>query len=269
MLDPLVAGDADLRAPAARGRTCDPSEEHLTAQLDQTGPGTDDPGHHPDDTEHRIRRKGGELTVRVRQLHDTSDGGTILLFGPVADGCLVRIHSRCLYGDVLQSDDCDCGPELDKAMDLIQAEGAGVLIYLEQEGRGSGLIAKARGLRYSERHGVDTFTSYRELDYPLDCRSYAPVAAALRELGLRSVRLLTNNPEKMAAVAQAGIAVEPVQLITVPRSERARAYMQSKREFRGHWLPEFRVDPAAALPPDALPAAGTCAHPAGVVPATG
>ncbi|MBF6170645.1 GTP cyclohydrolase II [Nocardia blacklockiae] len=181
----------------------------------------------------------------------------MLLFGAVADGCLVRIHSRCLYGDALGSDDCDCGPELEMAMDLIQAEGAGVLVYLEQEGRGSGLIAKARGLGYSERHGVDTFTSYRDLDYPADRRSYAPVAAALHALGLRSVRLLTNNPEKMSAVREAGIAVDPVQLVTTPRSERARAYMQSKREFRGHWLPELHAESAAALPscPVADPAA--------------
>ncbi|GAB2710968.1 GTP cyclohydrolase II RibA [Nocardia thraciensis] len=199
-----------------------------------------------DDTAHRIRRKGAEMWVRVRELGDVRDGGTMLIFGDLADGCLVRIHSRCLYGDVLHSEDCDCGPELDKAMDMIQAEGAGVLVYLEQEGRGHGLIAKARGLRFSELNGVDTFTSYRSLHYSADCRSYERAAQALRRLGLRRVRLLTNNPEKVAAVAAAGTTVERTPLITVPRSERARLYMESKRDYRGHLLPDFRASAAGS-----------------------
>ncbi|RDI55400.1 hypothetical protein [Nocardia mexicana] len=224
------------------------------------GDATDTEGDAADDTAHRICRKGEQMWVRVRELHDVHDGGTMLMFGEVADGCLVRIHSRCLYGDVLHSEDCDCGPELDKAMDMIQAEGAGVLIYLEQEGRGHGLIAKARGLRFSELHGVDTFTSYRSLHYSPDCRSYERAAQALRRLvptagrpgpqsdgrGLQRVRLLTNNPEKVAAVAATGIAVERIPLITAPRSERARLYMESKRAYRGHLLPDFPTVPAGS-----------------------
>ncbi|MBB5916511.1 3,4-dihydroxy 2-butanone 4-phosphate synthase/GTP cyclohydrolase II [Nocardia transvalensis] len=227
----------------------------MTAQLDDTEYDGVPAVFRTDDTEHLLRRKGREMAVRVRELHDARDGGTILLFGAVADGCLVRIHSRCLYGDVLRSDDCDCGPELDHAMDMIQAEGAGVLVYLEQEGRGSGLVAKARGLAHSERTGRDTFTSYGDLGYPADCRSYEPAAAALADLGLTSVRLLTNNPEKVPALHRAGIDVTPIPLITAPRSARARAYLEAKRDRRGHWTPEFQVPPVQEPePPRPYPA---------------
>ncbi|MFC9993788.1 GTP cyclohydrolase II RibA [Nocardia sp. NPDC127526] len=163
--------------------------------------------------------------------------GHVLVFGNATDDCLVRIHSRCLYGDALQSDDCDCGPELDLAMDMIQAETTGVLIYLEQEGRGSGLIVKAMGLQLVARTGVDTFTSYRLLGHPIDSRSYEHAAAALSRLGLRAVRLLTNNPDKVRALREAGLRVRAVPLQTTPRSERAREYMESKHRVRGHHLP--------------------------------
>ncbi|MFF2550152.1 GTP cyclohydrolase II [Nocardia sp. NPDC058058] len=191
-------------------------------------------------TAHSLTRKGRELSVRVSELRadpETGAGellGHILVFGDPDQECLVRIHSRCLYGDALGSQDCDCGPELDLAMDLIQAEGHGVLVYLEQEGRGSGLIVKAMGLRLGAQIGVDTFTSYRMLGHPIDSRSYGHAAQALSGLGLRSVRLMTNNPDKVAALEEAGFAVVTVPLLTEPRSERARQYMEAKRRFRGH-----------------------------------
>ncbi|WP_239476620.1 GTP cyclohydrolase II [Nocardia arizonensis] len=201
------------------------------------------------ETEHRLTRKGRELRVRVGELPDGRDGGHMLIFGGIADDCLVRIHSRCLYGDALQSDDCDCGPELDLAMDRIQQEDSGVLIYLEQEGRGAGLIAKALGLRESERHDVDTFTSYDRLGFPRDSRSYANAAAGLTALGLRRVRLLTNNPAKARAVESEGIRVVVEPLLTRPRSARARAYLRTKREDGRHWLPTSSVTPwASELP---------------------
>ncbi|MFJ4653550.1 GTP cyclohydrolase II [Nocardia sp. NPDC088792] len=168
--------------------------------------------------------------MRVMELSD----GHVLVFGAPADGCLVRIHSRCLYGDTLQSDDCDCGPELDMAMDMIQDEGGcGVLIYLEQEGRGAGLVVKAMGLRTGEQTGADTFDSYRMLGHPVDSRSYTHAAAALSKLGFRSVRLMTNNPDKVQALRDVGLIVQEVPLPTKPRSERARLYMESKRRIAG------------------------------------
>lgn len=161
-------------------------------------------------TAHMLSRRGRDLTVRVRDLYDESRAepgavtGHVVVFGEPRNRCLVRIHSRCLYGDVLQSDDCDCGPELELAMDRIQSEGRGVLIYLEQEGRGAGLEIKARGLRFAERTGADSFASYRKLGHPPDSRCYRQAADALGGLGLSAVRLMTNNPEKLAAVRRAG-----------------------------------------------------------------
>ncbi|MEV0296444.1 GTP cyclohydrolase II RibA [Nocardia sp. NPDC050710] len=165
------------------------------------------------------------------------DGGHALVFGDVGDGCLVRIHSRCLYGDALQSEDCDCGPELELSMDMIQNAGCGVLVYLEQEGRGAGLINKARGLRTSEEFDVDTFDSYELLGLNADTRCYGLAAEALLCLGLRSVTLLTNNPDKVRAVRDKGIAVSVAPLATRPRSERARQYLDAKRRRRGHTIP--------------------------------
>lgn len=172
------------------------------------------------------------------ELADAADGGHVLVFGGVADGCLVRLHSRCLYGEVLGFQDCDCGPELELAMDRIQQEGAGVLVYLEQEGRGAGLVNKARGLRVSQRRDLDTFDSYQQLGLCADARDFTVAAAALAGLGLRSVRLMTNNPDKVAAVRAAGIAVEVVTLHTEPATEAARRYLRAKRVRRGHLLPE-------------------------------
>ncbi|MFQ6396353.1 GTP cyclohydrolase II [Nocardia sp. KC 131] len=189
------------------------------------------------ETGHRLTRKGRELCIRVMPISGGDDGGHALVFGQIADGCLVRIHSRCLYGDALQSEDCDCGPELDKSMDLIQDAGCGVLVYLEQEGRGAGLVNKARGLRTSERLGVDTFDSYERLGLSVDMRCYRLAAEALTVLGLGSVQLLTNNPEKVRAVRDQGITVTVVPLGTRPRSDKARRYLEAKRKRRGHMIP--------------------------------
>ncbi|MCP2317874.1 3,4-dihydroxy 2-butanone 4-phosphate synthase / GTP cyclohydrolase II [Nocardia amikacinitolerans] len=193
---------------------------------------------HLRETGHRLTRKGRELRVRVMAIPGAEDGGHAMIFGPIADGCLVRIHSRCLYGDALRSDDCDCGPELDLSMDMIQDAGCGVLVYLEQEGRGAGLVDKARGLRTSEVFGLDTFDSYERLGLCADTRSYENAANALLHLGLRSVRLLTNNPDKVRALTDLGIAVTVVPLVTRPRSERARRYLEAKRRRRGHTIPD-------------------------------
>lgn len=185
-------------------------------------------------TRHRFVRKGRALPIRVTAIGDDESVGYALIFGEnLPKDCLVRIHSRCLYGEALRSDDCDCGAELDRSLDLIQQEGAGVVIYLEQEGRGVGLIAKARGYCYSEQTGADTFESYAALGYPADHRSYVSAAATLAKLGLGSVRLLTNNPDKIEAVRAAGVSVTAIQLGSRPRTERARQYLEAKR-LHGH-----------------------------------
>jgi 3,4-dihydroxy 2-butanone 4-phosphate synthase/GTP cyclohydrolase II len=191
----------------------------------------------PGETAHRFTRKGHEIQVSVIEVDGGPAYGHVLVFGQPGDECLVRIHSRCLYGDALRSDDCDCGPELDKALDLIQAAGAGVLVYLEQEGRGAGLVAKARGYRHSELEGTDTFTSYEALGYPPDARTYHHAATSLKKLGLKSILLLTNNPDKADEIRSAGFAVSVVPLGTRPLSARAAAYLEAKRRRRNHWIP--------------------------------
>ncbi|MFI7004569.1 GTP cyclohydrolase II [Nocardia sp. NPDC050175] len=208
---------------------------------------------HLADTDHRFTRKANDQRVRVLELDDADERGHLLVFGDITDGCLVRIHSRCLYGEVLGSDDCDCGPELDVALDRIQAARSGILVYLEQEGRGAGLIAKARGYRHSELCRTDSFTSYRELGYPVDARTYAVAARGLLGLGLRSVTLLTNNPAKVEALQDAGLTVVVAPLITPVRSERARAYLEAKRVHRGHLLPSAGLPWLAIPEPPALP----------------
>ncbi|PKV82380.1 GTP cyclohydrolase II [Nocardia fluminea] len=200
------------------------------------------------DTAHRLGRHGEQLPIRVIEIPDPRDGGHLLVFGEPRDGCLVRVHSRCLYGEGLGSDDCDCGGELTESMDRIQAEGAGVLVYLDQEGRGAGLIWKARGYRESEQSGTDTFDSYRSLGLDPDARCYEPAARAVRQLELTRVRLLTNNPDKCRALTEAGITVEPVALTIALQSARGRQYLQAKRRHRRHTIP---ADPLADEPQSA------------------
>ncbi|WP_324198473.1 GTP cyclohydrolase [Nocardia brasiliensis] len=178
----------------------------------------------PADTGHRLLRKGRDLQVRVHELPGDRDGGHVLVFGEIADGCLVRIHSRCLYGDALRADHCRCGVTLDDAMDRIQAAGAGVLIYLEQEGRGAGLVGKARGLRAAQRHEIGT-----PCNPAADARSYRHAVAALQRLGLRSVRLLTDNPDKVRAVRAGGIRV-------IVRSPAATARGGRIAALRARWV---------------------------------
>lgn len=196
------------------------------------------------ETAHRFTRNGHETRLRVLAVDGNPDLGHLLIFGHPDDDCLVRVHSRCLYGEALGSQDCDCGPELHKSLDLIQAAGAGVLVYLEQEGRGAGLIAKALGYREAERTGADTFTAYRNLGYPADARHYQHAADSLIKLGLTRVRLLTNNPDKVEALRAAGLTVLPEPLYTRPLSERAAAYLDAKRRHRGHWIPRGEPGPA-------------------------
>lgn len=198
-------------------------------------------------TEHRFARNGRESPLQVLPVVDGEPQlGHVLVFGRPADGCLVRVHSRCLYGEALDSQDCDCGPELRLSLDLIQEAGHGVLVYLEQEGRGLGLIAKAQGYGVAERTGADTFAAYRSLGFPEDARGYAHAADSVRRLGLTRVRLLTNNPEKVEALRAAGIDVMIEPLCTPPLSDRAAAYLEAKRRRRGHWIPASEPGPVPA-----------------------
>lgn len=176
-------------------------------------------------------RSIGSVMVRL-----ASVGGkevVTLTYGHASDGMLVRIQSRCLYGEVFGSTDCDCKDQLDSALDQIRAEGSGAVIYLDQEGRGHGLQSKARAYARLEESGIDTFTAYREMDLTEDARTYEGAVRALRDLEVDSVRLLSNNPHKQQALMDAGFGVERVPLVMQPRSEKSHLYLNAKRS-RGH-----------------------------------
>jgi GTP cyclohydrolase II len=175
---------------------------------------------------------GAEGPFRVLVLKsgqsDEANPPCAAVFGEPGPGCLVRIHSRCLYGEVFDSLDCDCRAQLNRSLELIRAAGSGVLIYLDQEGRGAGLLAKARAYALSQELGIDSFSSYRELGLPSDLRNYDGAVDLLDELGLRKVTLLTNNPAKVAAVEEAGIEVVQRSLRISGLGERAREYLAAK-----------------------------------------
>ena len=162
-----------------------------------------------------------------------------IVFGEPRDGCLVRVHSKCLYGDVFESQECDCGAQLHAAMDMMKEAGAGVVVYLEQEGRGAGLFAKARAYRLREQRGMDSFVSYEHYGLPPDARTYEIAADLLKDLGLARVTLLTNNEDKILGLQEQGIEVDRAPLIAVPGSEHAADYLASKRA-RGHKIRGIR-----------------------------
>lgn len=151
------------------------------------------------------------------------------------DNALVRIHSGCLTGDMLGSLRCDCGPQLRSAQELIAQDGNGALIYLRHhEGRGIGLTAKIQAYAL-QSEGLDTIEANRALGLPDDARNYAAAIAALSYFNLRRVRLLTNNPDKLATLQEAGFAVTRVATILAENPHNTR-YLATKRARCGHEL---------------------------------
>lgn len=175
---------------------------------------------------------------RVRTFHCDEQEHLVLQRGEVADQAdvLVRIHSECLTGDVLGSLRCDCGSQLHMAMDLIAREGRGVLVYLRgQEGRGIGLTSKLAAYRLQDR-GLDTVDANLHLGLPIDARTYAAAAAILVRLGLTTIRLMTNNLEKVTQLEQGALRVtERVPLLAPPHEEALR-YLKTKQDRLGHLL---------------------------------
>jgi len=179
----------------------------------------------------------GEFAVHVfehladRQTHEA------LVMGDIGDGgdVLVRVHSQCLTGDVFHSARCDCGPQLDAAMRRIAAEGRGVLLYLHQEGRGIGLANKIRAYELQDE-GFDTVEANERLGFKADQRDYGMGVQILRELGIRSMRLLSNNPRKLVAIEGYGLSVSEWLPLEIPASESTRRYLKTKKEKLGHKL---------------------------------
>lgn len=158
-----------------------------------------------------------------------------LIYGDptAADAPLVRLHSECLTGDVLGSRRCDCGEQLHRALHIIAEEGRGVLLYLRQEGRGIGLLNKLRAYRLQE-HGLDTVEANEHLGFRADERDYQNAAIMLRDLGVERVRLLSNNPNKVAGLEASGVeVVERISLLVEPGSDNA-GYLETKRTRLGH-----------------------------------
>jgi 3,4-dihydroxy 2-butanone 4-phosphate synthase/GTP cyclohydrolase II len=148
---------------------------------------------------------------------------------------LVRLHSQCLTGDVFHSVKCDCGRQLDHAMKMIEEEGCGVIVYLQQEGRGIGLINKIRAYALQDE-GQDTVEANISLGFDPDLRDYRACAEVIKELGLSRIRLLSNNPDKIAAIQEAGLEVVERVSIEVRPDESAVNYMKTKKEKLGHLL---------------------------------
>lgn len=162
-----------------------------------------------------------------------------LVHGDIGTGedVLVRVHSECLTGDIFRSQRCDCGPQLQASMRRITEEGRGIVVYLRgHEGRGIGLLSKLRAYELQER-GVDTLDANLELGLPADARDYAAGAQILKDLGVHSLRLMTNNPEKTAAVLRHGLTVTGREPMPVQAGEHNLRYLRTKRDRMGHDLP--------------------------------
>jgi len=179
----------------------------------------------------------GEFTIHVFEDQISKQEHTALVRGDVGDGrdVLVRVHSSCLTGDVFHSARCDCGAQLHTALAKIAAEGRGVLLYLNQEGRGIGLANKIRAYELQDE-GFDTVEANERLGFKADQRDYGVGVQILRELGIRSMRLLSNNPRKLVGIEGYGLSVSEWLPLEIPVSEHTRRYLKTKKEKLGHKL---------------------------------
>ncbi|MGV9563647.1 GTP cyclohydrolase II [Streptomyces sp. NPDC003480] len=172
--------------------------------------------------------------------HDRGDEQVALVYGDIEEeGMLVRLHSECLTGDAFGSTHCECGPQLSTALREIVAEGRGILVYLRgHEGRGIGLLGKLRAMKL-QAEGLDTVEANLALGLPVDARDYRVAAEILHDLGVRSVRLLSNNPRKRAALLRHGIKIDEQVSLLIPPCENNITYLRTKRERLDHYLPHL------------------------------
>jgi 3,4-dihydroxy 2-butanone 4-phosphate synthase/GTP cyclohydrolase II len=179
----------------------------------------------------------GEAQIQVFENQLDGQAHVALVFGEIGEGkdVLVRVHSSCLTGDVLHSVRCDCGAQLDAAMERIGKEGRGVVLYLNQEGRGIGLANKIRAYALQDE-GFDTVEANERLGFKADQRDYGMGVQILREVGVRTMRLLSNNPRKLVGVEGYGLSVTEWLPLEIPASASTRRYLKTKKEKLGHKL---------------------------------
>lgn len=163
-----------------------------------------------------------------------TEGAVALVMGDIfSSPPVVRVHSQCLTGDVFHSLRCDCRQQLELALERIAEEGCGILLYEQQEGRGIGLMAKLKAYELQDQ-GLDTVEANIELGFKADCREFELPAAVLKLMGVTAVRLITNNPEKVAAMEAAGVSVVERLSADVEPEDTFREYLRVKREKMGH-----------------------------------
>jgi 3,4-dihydroxy 2-butanone 4-phosphate synthase/GTP cyclohydrolase II len=185
----------------------------------------------------KLPTEHGEFQVYVFEDQVTKQEHTALVCGDIGDGrdVLVRVHSSCLTGDVFHSARCDCGAQLHTALRRIASEGRGVLLYLNQEGRGIGLANKIRAYELQDE-GFDTVEANERLGFKADQRDYGVGVQILREIGVRSMRLLSNNPRKLVGIEGYGLSVSEWLALEIPASDHTRRYLKTKKEKLGHKL---------------------------------
>lgn len=187
-----------------------------------------------------VTRRGKFRAVAFRDGHEHM----ALVHGttPPRDNVLVRVHSECMTGDIFGAMRCECGDQLDAALDRIVSEGSGVFVYLRgHEGRGIGLVAKVRTQVLQDEQGLDTLDSATTLGFPIDTRDYRPAARVLKYLGVRSVRLMSNNPDKILALEANGITVVERVPLLAPAHDHNVGYLTAKRDRLGHDLPQVET----------------------------
>jgi 3,4-dihydroxy 2-butanone 4-phosphate synthase/GTP cyclohydrolase II len=179
----------------------------------------------------------GDFQIHVFEHEPDKQSHVALVRGDIRDGkdVLVRVHSQCLTGDVLHSARCDCGAQLDAAMKRIAGEGRGVLLYLNQEGRGIGLANKIRAYELQDE-GFDTVEANERLGFKADQRDYGMGVQILRELGVRSMRLLSNNPRKLVGIEGYGLSVTEWLPLEIPATDSTHRYLKTKKDKLGHKL---------------------------------
>ena len=236
--DGSMTRGAELTAFAAEHGLTIVSIEELTEHLDAEWLPLHDPNEnrYPFEVETIVPTNHG--TFRLRAYRDAAlhVDHVAIVAGEPADGALVRLHSECVTGEAMGSLKCECGPQLEVAMDQI-AEHGGVVIYLRgHEGRGIGLTNKLKAYRLQE-DGLDTLDANLALGLPADARDYGVAAAILRDLGISTIRLLSNNPEKGRQLNEYGIAVSEFIPLVVGVGDVNKAYLGAKRDRMGHNLP--------------------------------